>query len=159
MSAKDLMMKDAEYSTPQDHYFAHVQSKKELEMELDQAYDNIRQMNEMTIMSDLYDTPDAAFETEEIIKNVIEQRRVKTTQEIFNKITETDKLKLMEKYNMTEEQLMSEFKKEDVSNGLVERDSYDRKKSDRNILDGTSAKSVFGMSIGRTKRVAFNPDE
>ena len=60
-------------------------------------------MNEMTIMSDLYDTPDAAFETEEIIKNVIEQRRVKTTQEIFNKITETDKLKLMEKYNMTEE--------------------------------------------------------
>jgi len=54
---------------------------------------------------------------------------------------------------------MSEFKKEDVSNGLVERDSYDRKKSDRNILDGTSAKSVFGMSIGRTKRVAFNPDE
>lgn len=27
-SAKELMLKDADYSTPQDHYFAHLQNKK-----------------------------------------------------------------------------------------------------------------------------------
>ena len=27
-SAKDLLLKDSEYSTPEDHYFAHIQSKK-----------------------------------------------------------------------------------------------------------------------------------
>ena len=28
MSAKDLIMKDADYSTPQDHYFAYLQKMK-----------------------------------------------------------------------------------------------------------------------------------
>ena len=54
-------------------------------------------------MTELYDTPENAYETEAIINNVIEARREKTSQEIFNKISETDKIKLMEKYKMTEE--------------------------------------------------------
>ena len=29
--AKDLLLRDAEYSTPQDHYFAHIQSKKAID--------------------------------------------------------------------------------------------------------------------------------
>ena len=60
---------------------------------------------------------------------------------------------------MTEEQLMTEFRKDDESTGKVERVDYQRKKSDRNILDQTSAKSVFHMSIGKTRRVEFNPDQ
>jgi len=28
MSAKDLILKDSDYSTPQDHYFAHLQKMK-----------------------------------------------------------------------------------------------------------------------------------
>ena len=52
---------------------------------------------------------------------------------------------------MTEEEIMAEFHKEDVSKGLVERDEYKRKRSDRNILDNTSAGSIFQMSIGKTK--------
>jgi len=80
-----------------------VQSKKALELERDQAYDDIKEMNEMQIMTGLYDTPENAYETEAIINNVIEARREKTSQEIFNKISETDKIKLMEKYKMTEE--------------------------------------------------------
>ena len=54
---------------------------------------------------------------------------------------------------------MTEFRKEDEQTGKVEREEYSRKKSDRNILDATSAKSVFNMSIGRTRRVEFNPNE
>lgn len=29
MSAKDLILKDADYSTPQDHYFAYLQKMKQ----------------------------------------------------------------------------------------------------------------------------------
>jgi len=28
MNAKDLILKDSDYSTPQDHYFAHLQKMK-----------------------------------------------------------------------------------------------------------------------------------
>ena len=80
-----------------------MQAKKALELERDQSYDEIKAMNEMQIMTELYDTPENAYETEVIINNVIEARREKTSQEIFNKISETDKIKLMEKYKMTEE--------------------------------------------------------
>ena len=29
-NAKDLMIKDSDYSTPQDHYFAYISRKKDL---------------------------------------------------------------------------------------------------------------------------------
>lgn len=29
MNAKDLILKDSDYSTPQDHYFAHLQKMKQ----------------------------------------------------------------------------------------------------------------------------------
>ena len=107
--AKELLLKDAEYSTPQDHYFAHVQTKKQLELEREQAYEEIKAAKEMEIMTELYDSPEDAYKTEIIINQVIEARREKTSQEIFNKISETDKIKLMEKYKLTEEEIMAEF--------------------------------------------------
>ena len=107
--AKELLLKDAEYSTPQDHYFAHVQTKKQLELEREQAYEDIKAAKEMDIMTQLYDSNEDAYKTEIIINQVIEARREKTSQEIFNKISETDKIKLMEKYKLTEEEIMAEF--------------------------------------------------
>ena len=54
--ARELLLKDAEYSTPQDHYFAHIQTKKQLEMERDLAYESIKEAKELQIMRHMYDT-------------------------------------------------------------------------------------------------------
>ena len=51
-AAKDLMLKDAEYSTPQDHYFAHISSKKEATLSQE---DEIRAAREAQVMKVIFD--------------------------------------------------------------------------------------------------------
>ena len=46
------MLKDAEYSTPQDHYFAHISSKREVPLSQD---DEIRAAREAQVMKVLFD--------------------------------------------------------------------------------------------------------
>jgi hypothetical protein len=45
MSAKDLILKDSDYSTPQDHYFAHLLKMKQPDI--------VRETLEEKVISDL----------------------------------------------------------------------------------------------------------
>ena len=71
-SAKDLMLKDSEYSTPEDHYFAHIQSKKQLELEQEADYESIKKKSELAVMRELFDSDDETAQFEVIIEDVIE---------------------------------------------------------------------------------------
>lgn len=47
MNAKDLILKDVDYSTPQDHYFAHLQRMKEPGIVRETLEDNV--INDLNI--------------------------------------------------------------------------------------------------------------
>ena len=56
-NAKELLLKDAEYSTPQDHYFAHIQSKKTV----DTSEEEMEREREAAVMKILFDDEDDAL--------------------------------------------------------------------------------------------------
>ena len=82
-------------------------------------------------MRQLDDSDEEAILIEDLINVTIEKRRVRTNQEMFSNMTESDKIKLQEKYKKSADELLAEFKKEDKATGLEEYDDYQRKRSDR----------------------------
>ena len=90
-NAKDLMLKDADYSTPQDHYFNYTQrdraalssgtSMSELRMQ--------KKSEEMQIIANLYDDQEGRAESIERHIDFLEQKRQpKTMTEIFQALTD-----------------------------------------------------------------------
>ena len=110
-------------------------------------------------MKTLFDSEEEAVAVEDLIGQVIESRRVKTAQEVFSKLCETDRIYLQEKFKLSESEVLAELKSDDIEEGKAQPDEYKRKRSDDRILDGTSASSVFTLSSGTTKRVEYSPEE
>ena len=104
-AAKDLMLKDAEYSTPQDHYFAHISSKKEATLSQE---DEIRAAREAQVMKVIFDADEDEVQAVDLaIEMTAEQFKAKerTFSQMVRGLSDEERAILLKRSGMTEEQL------------------------------------------------------
>ena len=115
-NAKELMLKDADYSTPQDHYFNYVHRNKN---ELDQGK-SMSELNaelhqkEVDLIRDLYqDQAGRAESIEAHIAFLTEKRKPKTMLETFNELTDSEKAEIERSWGITLQELEKRARKRD----------------------------------------------
>ena len=85
-NAKELILKDADYSTPQDHYFNYTnQNKSMLDTLSMQELNNVKSKQEFNVIAELYEDQEGRAESiERHIEYLREKRRKKTMMELYN---------------------------------------------------------------------------
>ena len=89
-NAKELILKDADYSTPQDHYFNYTQADRAritqgLKMhELKEA----KRQEELQVIRDLFGDESRVDSIERHIQILEEERKPKTMMQLFTNLTE-----------------------------------------------------------------------
>ena len=108
-NAKELILKDADYSTPQDHYFGYVQRTKsqmaDEGLSMKQMNERLREQ-ELDIIRDLYDEDQQteasrAEAIDRYIDVLHEKRRPRSMTQIFEELTDTEKMDIEQNWGTT----------------------------------------------------------
>ena len=99
--AKDLLLKDAEYSTPQDHYFAHLASAKEA---LENQENEMQKAREAQVMQIIFDADENEVSAVELAINKTAQmyrEKEKTFSQMVRGLNEEELQVLLKQTGLT----------------------------------------------------------
>lgn len=162
-NAKELILKDADYSTPQDHYFGYVnRNKGALDQGASMGEVNAELYNEeLKVIQDLYgDQEGRAASIERHINYLSEKRKTLTMTQIYENLTPTEIADIENNWGTSLENIKELAAKHDAKvaeDAILPEDK--RTKKGTQMLDQININQIMEMSVSERKIVEFQPED
>ena len=161
-NAKELILKDADYSTPQDHYFNYTQADRArltqgLQMhELKEA----KRQEELQVIRELFGDEGRVDSIERHIQILEEERKPKTMMQLFTNLTETQKQDIERNWGTTLPELQKLAKLHDeqaAQDALLPEEK--RFKKDNKMLESLNMDKLMSVAIYNKKSVEYQASD
>jgi len=164
-NAKELILKDADYSTPQDHYFMYVNRNKG---KMDAMGLCVEEMNEdlsgqeLQLIRDLYDDqPGRADAIEGHIGFLRNKRKPKTMSELYQDLSDSEIADIEANWGTSLENLKQKAMEHDkqVEYDAMPAEERRSRKHDKMLNDLNMNKVMSMTTKGRTESIEYQVDD
>jgi len=156
-------LKDADYSTPQDHYFRYV-SQNRAKLDDGMAMQELNKTlytKELEIIQDLYeDQVGRATSIEAHIDRLRLKRKPKSMVQVFQELTETEKQDIEKNWGTTLEELrvLAERHDAQITEEAIPAEEKRSRRKDKTVLEKASMDKIMESAVTKRKIVEYQAE-
>ena len=171
--AKELMLKDADYSTPQDHYFNYITQRKQMFGDMQASLQDIRSAEEdqeLEVIKGLYGTDEAMVayiekkkreNEKKVYEEELEQMDPRLASNLlrYQKASPEEQAAQQEMFELSHEELEAFYRMSDESlRAKLMMGGFKRNKQQQKTLDSLNINKLMDMASMKKRTVEYSAD-